>query len=456
MTPKTPSRRFSIIRPTSVLAGMIVILTGCGPRVQPVDPNWTTPINIGSSVDSIVGWPELYRCFNSIIYVQYAGDGAVSCLMLNLNVTNGNPWAEIKTGGIPSGYTFAPTVDQSSGTMLFPQQDTDTNQSSIRVLVAQVTANGRFQIETERKWTVDTSEFFGGSGIDIQRTPGPLFGRGILSEANAYIPYTDIAESLTSFGLTEGPFNNGVFYSSDSATTWQTVTISTNGDWLDPLVSKSEDNYYYFAIKYPRYELVSYRKSPGDNSWGNPETLSKTYAKTAGLYAAVAEGDTVHVCWMDCRNDMWRFNIDGPNIENDDIAYCHRKDSDNKWSNDIILSKGVRYCYAPCISAEGNNVVMAWAGISSAGKHHTEYSENDIYYVTSKDGGNTWSKPLRATDGAKDGLDSARPQVILLNGTIHLVYIQGKLEKPDELSSGLTAPSKQPWPIYYTQRPFPN
>jgi hypothetical protein len=173
-----------------------------------------------------------------------------------------------------------------------------------------------------------------------------------------------------------------------------------------------------------------------------------------GNYAAVADGDTAHICWMDRRHNKWRFDLSGPAIENDDIGYCHRKDSDANWSNDVILSKGVLYCYAPTMSVEGDNVVVAWVGIQNAGKYHTDYDPNDIYFVTSKDGGNTWTRPLKVTDSAKDGMTTGHPQVMLLNGVIHLFYIQGKMNL--QQVGGLTKLNQPPWPVYYTQRPFPN
>jgi Neuraminidase (sialidase) len=73
---------------------------------------------------------------------------------------------------------------------------------------------------------------------------------------------------------------------------------------------------------------------------------------------------------------------------------------------------------------------------------------NDIYYVTSKDGGKTWAKPLKVTDNVKDGIRTSGPQVAVQNGVIHLFYVQGKEDR--HLSR------QAPWPVYYQQRPFPN
>ena len=54
------------------------------------------------------------------------------------------------------------------------------------------------------------------------------------------------------------------------------------------------------------------------------------------------------------------------------------------------------------------------------------------------------------------GLTAGMPQVALLNGTIHLFYIQGKRAESKELSPGLTKLGGEPWPIFTHHRPFPN
>ena len=189
---------------------------------------------------------------------------------------------------------------------------------------------------------------------------------------------------------------------------------------------------------------------------GRRRVITETFADVYGRFDVAGEGDTAHICWMDRRHNKWRFNFDAPPVENNEIYYRRRKDSDQEWSKEILLSKGLLYVYAPTISAEGDKVVVVWAGIRTADKQHTYMAPNDIYYVTSKDGGQNWMAPLKVTDGAKDGLTAGMPQVALLNGTIHLLYTQGKRAKSRELSPGLTKLGGEPWPIYYTHRPFPN
>ena len=255
-----------------------------------------------------------------------------------------------------------------------------------------------------------------------------------------------------------GPFADGVFHSSDSGKTWQMEKISDLHSGA-PKTCKTKGCFYYFAsLSYhpDDYSLWTSRRQIEGGKWEKPQGITKTFATVYGRFGAAGEGDTLHICWMDRRHDKWRFNFDGPAIENDDIFYRRRKDSDQNWSEEILLSKGLLYAYAPTISAEGDKVVVTWAGIQTADKQHTYMDPNDIYYVTSKDGGKTWTEPFKVTDGAKDGITAGYPQVVLLNNVIHLLYTQGKSERNKELSPGLTKLGGEPWPIYYTQRPFPD
>ena len=163
----------------------------------------------------------------------------------------------------------------------------------------------------------------------------------------------------------------------------------------------------------------------------------------------------MHLCWLDRRNEKERLNPAYPNRQNYEVAYCYRKDSDSSWSKDIILSEGLLYAYAPSISVDGHNVVVAWAGVQHDKDGRNEFDPSDIYYATSKDGGKTWTKPMQVTNGFKSGLTSGRPQVALHEDVIHLFYVQGKLNYK-KVSPGMVKLNQPPWPIYYRQRPFPN
>lgn len=318
---------------------------------------------------------------------------------------------------------------------------------------------------TEKKWLTDKKSLLGETNPNIKLTqPGrriwPALGTHfILNGADLYIPYCVQGYEVTSNGKklvadgSNGPFRNGVLHSADSGTTWQVEQISEYQAW-DPLVCRTKEFCYYFATKLVRHQgdqLWFTRKPVTDGSWDAPITISKTYVYHS---LAVPEGDTVHLCWLDRRHEKRRLNLFHPNRNNFEVAYCQRKDSDATWSKDVILSKGLLYSFAPKMSVEGDKIVVAWAGIQTAKDWHTNFDPNDIYYVTSKDNGKTWAKLLKMTDSAKEGITSGNPQVVLLNGIIHLSYIQGKMKLKEE-SPGLTKLNQPPWPIYYQQRPFP-
>ena len=325
--------------------------------------------------------------------------------------------------------------------------------------------------ETETKWLEDKKSFFGETASNVHlNEPGerawPQLGFGIINGSDLYIPYSLHGSILTIFtngagSLENGPFNDGVFHSADSGTNWQIERVSDTDASL-PTMSKTKGYYYYFAAGFPPkpdagWELWFARKSVDGNSWDAPKIITMAFCDNALCWKYIAEvqEDTVHLCWLDRRHEKRRFNLGGEaKRQNYEVAYSRRKDSDANWSNDVILSKGMLYSYSPSMSVEGDKIVVAWAGVQTAADWHAPYSPNDIYYVTSKDGGKSWTEPLRVTDNIKAGVTAGDPQVVLLNGIIHLTYIQGKLNLKQE-SPGLTKLNQPPWPIYYTQRPFP-
>jgi len=282
---------------------------------------------------------------------------------------------------------------------------------------------------------------------------GSILGTAILRGSDLRIPFsfrTKIYIPPNTFS--EGPISAGVFHSEDLGKTWRLENISDQGAPA-PALCQTTRCTYYFAGPYP---LWFSRKAADGAAWEELKTITKTSTGVNGMFDVTGDGNTAHICWMDRRHNKFRLNLPGPPIENNDIYYRRRTDTDSEWGKEVHLSKGLLYCYAPTISAEGNNVVVAWAGIQNAGKQHSDMGPNDIYYVTSKDAGKTWAQPRKVTDGAKDGVTAGMPQVALLNGVIHLLYTQGKRAESKELSPSLSSSGGESWPIYYQQRPFPN
>jgi hypothetical protein len=440
----------------------IGFLIGCNKASDQTDCGWTSPTVVTSSKDSLVGGVNVYKWHDTIIVLQGMDDRSARCFLMG---RNSNSWSEVSLLGVPRGdyYWAEPDMDQTNDRVAFEQGYMEDNQLKMGVLLGDLTVSGNVVVQNgmERKWQEDKKALFGETDTNVSlngpwKRNWPRLGVGVIKGSDIYLPYCVNGETLTSGGFVNSPFNNGVFHSGDSGITWQKEQIGSSFEAEEPSVFSTKSYYYYFATRGLNngYELWFSRKPVESGTWDEPKPITKTYATVFGSYVAVAAGDTVHLCWMDCRHNKWRFNIDMPNVENDDIVYCHRKDSDSDWSKNVILSKGVLYSYPPSMSAEGDKIVVAWAGIPTAGKWHTDNDPNDVYYVTSKDGGKTWTKPLKVTDGVKDGMTAGHPQVMLLNGVIHLFYIQGKMDL--QQVGGLTKLNQPPWPIYYTQRPFPN
>lgn len=445
---------------------LVALITICGcSRTSSLDHNWASPVQITTSIDNLAGGVSLYKYFDGIVAIQSLQNTSENCFLLEHGANGYFLSSKISCSGLPTGYTFPPTADSTGHELLFFNAYTENENLALSALFTRIIDNSLSE-QRENKWVVDKSQLFDNMGPDLmldyhkEREPLGGLGIGILCDQNVLLPMSITSELVTHEGqntiIKDGKSSTGVFHSTDGGASWQFERIA-DFEALGPLVCKSDGCYYFFGARIKDgYQFWCSRKSVSNALWDTPGVIAKSYATVYGDYAAAADKDVVHVCWMDRRHDKYRFNVGGPFIENDDIFYCHRRDSDNDWSKGVCLSSGLLYSYSPSMSIEGSNIVVAWAGIKSAGRDHVENDPNDIYYVISKDGGNTWTQPLMVTDGAKDGIVSGKPKVMLLNGIINLFYIQGEHENSTQPGSGLTRLNGQSWPIYYTQRHFPN
>ena len=360
-------------------------------------------------------------------------------------------------------------MDENNDTVCFEQSYLENDQLVMDVLVGRIRIDGGLACRdvTEKKWITDTKSLFGGTDPNVRfsqagRRIWPVFGKGIINGQEMYYPYCLSGLEITYRGTTlvtdgtKGPFNNGVFHSTDSGTTWQIERMSGIQSWT-PSVCKSKGYCYYFAAnftgnKMDRGDQLWFSRKPVTGiSWDAPNPVTKTYVH--GL-VTVPQDDSVHLCWLDRRHEKSRVDFNDPHRGNFEIVYCRRNDSDANWSRETILSKGLFYSYSPTMSVEGNKIVVAWAGIQTADDWHNNFDSNDIYYITSKDGGTTWAKPQRITDNIASKITAGDPQVMLHHGIIHLSYTQGKMNLKQE-SPGLTRLNQPPWPVYYRQKPFP-
>jgi len=221
-------------------------------------------------------------------------------------------------------------------------------------------------------------------------------------------------------------------------------------------LSKSIGYAYCFFYGRTKEQFESRRKPRNDSKWEKWEILSRTFEDGSYLkYVSVGQEQTVHVCWIDNRHEKRRLNPMYPHRGNYEVVYRCRQDSDPQWADELILSQGLLYSFDPDMAVEGQRVVVVWSGVKTAEDGQSEFSANNVYFVTSKDSGKTWAKPLRVTDNVPAGMTAGSPKVALHKGIVHLIYVQGKMQR-NAISPGMRLLNQPPWPILYQQRPFPD
>ncbi len=432
-------------------------------RQKPDTAAWSPPQPVAKSSDSLTTSFTLYRWNGSLLTL--GGDDGSSAVRVFEQESNG--WRTLSTGDLAR----LPSAVDPHGRSLVAAGATALRHSvDSEFTVGTLEADGRVKSAGSFSLSLRQETLFpkAPSNLEINESDRsvevPFFG-GMMDGLAVRVPYSLTGTPIERKGLQVGiradlsESANGVFASSDGGRTWRNEPIPHR--WSASLaVCRTKAFYYYFAVSglggIEPCELW-YSRCPVENSsWSPAETLNHSVARRLGHgVCPIVEGDTLHLCWLDARHERTRPSLSRPYDANYEVAYCRRKDSDNAWSKDIILSKGLGWAYAPSMSGEGDKLVVAWAGAKTGALDRNEWNPSDIYFATSRDGGKTWTKPGQVTDSFKNGITSGKPQVALCQGVIHLFYVQGKLNY-QEVSSGMAKLNQPPWPVLYQQRPFPD
>lgn len=438
---------------------MLTLFVGCREGGDDSGAAWSDRQEIAKSSDSLSAGLALHR-WNGSLLALGGDEGTYAARVL---AEDGKSWKTIATTN--PGWP-AVDADGDRNRLLISRATLSNDRLDVGFSVASF-SSGQFVTNSMAALGIDKGVLFPNAQNNLEMTIGGrpaeiAFASSVVEEEEIRVPYCIRAMPVERRGRQTGYRGdlavsaNGVFASADAGRTWRFEPI-INRYAESPTVCRTTGFYYYFAkggLGTP-FELWASRCPTKTMSWNQPETLNKTVArKLSERLHAIGENDIVHLCWLDARHEKTRSSLSRPRAENYEVVYCNRRDADSKWNEDVILSKGVRWSYAPSMSVEGTNVVVVWAGANGLAER-TEFSPSDIYYVISKDSGTTWTKPIRVTKQAKSGITSGRPQVMLHKGVIHLVYVQGTLNY-QKVSSGMVKLNQPAWPIYYTQRPFPH
>jgi hypothetical protein len=441
-----------------VTMGLALVLlgSGCG-KPAPVDTaNWTKPQVVAKTEDALITNFALARWNHTLLALDTVG-GPLTLYFLN---SDSKSWTEKSA---PNPAWNCCDFDPAANRFVACSASALAEKLDVTFLTGTVNAGGGLSITARQSWRGSKPVMFGpNSGPNVsfggykgRASDVPFWGAAV-NGPEICIPYCIRGETYSSIGLvaSDGPFDNGVFYSTDSGVTWKRQHISHEPSAV-PNVVRTKSFTHYIAESPETSGLWYCRTSSLGGGWTQPETLNQTTAHKFVGYRACVNDDIVHLCWLDRRHEKKRAEPLHPNRENYEIAYRHRKDPEPGWSDEIILSQGFLYSYCPTMAVEGDRVVVAWSGVQDAPDGHSLWSPNDIFYVTSKDAGKNWTQPSKVTDGEGAGLTAGKPTVELSNGVIHLFYVQGKM-RDQRVSPGLRLLNQPPWPIYYQQRPFPS
>jgi hypothetical protein len=441
---------------SGILVWIVAFFVGGIKLPIPVDQSWSQPTTVTGTQSADMGGGNLYKWHDTLMLVQsrydYAGKSSTCSIMIRNNDSS-NSWVQIPISDVPGDSAFyCPAFDETNDRIMFERGYIESNQLYMGAVFIHMTANVRAQVESERKWTRDQESLLGETDPNVTlndpailaRLPKvnrdyPCFGKGTLTKSEACIPFSLRTKKCTPPNtLSDGPYWSGLFHTADFGESWSFEKVA-EWDGGEPEICRTKSYCYYFGMA---GRGIWFSRKPVDGLWSEPKFLTETFAGSRGG-GAVVENDTVHFCWLDRRHEKWRLSIDDMYVGNYEVFYRQRKDSDPAWRKDVIVSKGMLFSHWPSMSVEGEKIVIAWVGAINNNDAH------DVFYATSKDGGETWARPLKVTDHAKDGITSERTQVALQNGIIHLFYVQGQWDRHEQVWN------QGSWPVYYQQRPFP-
>jgi len=225
------------------------------------------------------------------------------------------------------------------------------------------------------------------------------------------------------------PTQNYYLRSKDNGDTWDNETLLVNNYTFWPGVACS-GNWLYINfnndVNMTNSEVFFIASNDSGSTWSNMTQISNANHRSEDP-AMSASGNAVYLVWNDDRDDGYTLQL----------YYRYSLNNGKNWSNETKMSNNSalvqQSCYSPTVSANGNSVILMmlnsydrkltcfvsndggvtfnsskeFGNASQPGYPLVVIDANNVYcvfgqigsgslnnyYVTSSDGGNTWSNP---------------------------------------------------------------
>jgi hypothetical protein len=285
-----------------------------------------------------------------------------------------------------------------------------------------------------------------------------------------YVPYLINTRSRIKFGRgfnnKFGPSVMGYVkssFASGSSEVEKSIILPYSASGLNPVLINNELHFFWQHSGSIYKSILYYMSADLKTNTFNKQIKLSDSAVIDSL-RVIPEKDELHACWADSRDEdkypdhifrFWRYypRFTPPYRNNQQIIY-RKKNAAGNWGNEVMLSSKQLYAFSPALAVSRDIVVAVWAGVDTpTSMYHYEHNPNDIYYSISYNSGVKWSSPMRITDNLAKGMTAGRPRVLIKDGKIHVLYIQGHFALAKSNFRLLNLP---PWEVVYCSRNISN
>ena len=410
-----------------------------------MDTNWTSPklldpeLDCGSSL-------QVHKCNNTVVAFD-SNNHVLYCLG-----DDGVNWEKKVVAGLDGWYTVTTQATNDEiiltksnvlplkrGTL--SSRDPSKDRVEGEIVRASFNRTSGMQVFSKERIRLSKEDLFGVTPTNVVLYDFG-FGMPVVRDRDIQVPYAAMTEVWRGNTVDKGIALVGMFQSQDGGLSWVRTNLFVLEDYTTVLgLFATRANQFLFVDH--DTELVYSGRSSDATFWPPFQSMVPQYRYDGG--ELVVEGDTLHVCWLR-RSEPTLVDQIPPFGESHDyqVFYRNWNDSNNAWSAVRKLSVGLKYKSVRAtgfsMSTEGQKIIVAWDCYGSKGHATT----SDIEYVISADGGQSWSKPKRAS-GTTHDRGAHSPEVVLRQNTIHLFYAQDRENYGGNCHE-----------IVYQQRQFPN